>query len=84
MKISKNASSKKNLIGERVRKLRKSKGKTQKEMSEELKNQGYGIGDLTILRIENGTRMVTDIELKILCDYFHVTPNSLMDFKERL
>lgn len=83
MKISKNASPEKNLIGEQVRKLRKARGLAQKDMSEELKKQGRHMSDLTILRIEKGQRMVTDIELKMLCEYFHVTPNFLMGFNKQ-
>ncbi len=41
---------------------------------------GYDFSELTILRIEKGIRLVTDIELKILCQFFHVTPNELLGF----
>ena len=42
-------------------------------MAAQLQVQGYYFSELTILRIEKGKRLVTDIELKILCDYFRIT-----------
>ncbi len=43
----------KNLIGPQVKKLRKSKKMTQKDLSEKLQLMGYDFNDLTILRIEH-------------------------------
>ena len=56
MKISYNSQPQRNLIGNQIFKLRKSRKLSQKE------------------------RLVTDIELKILCDYFHITPNDLLGY----
>ena len=77
MKISYNSQPQRNLIGNQIFKLRKSRKLSQKEMAAQLQVQGYYFSELTILRIEKGKRLVTDIELKILCDYFHITPNDL-------
>ncbi len=33
------------------------------------------------LSIEKGQRLVTDIELKILCTFFQVDPNTLLGFR---
>lgn len=82
MKISYNSQPKKNLIGEHIFRLRKSKKLSQTEMAAQLQVLGYSFSALTILRIEKGTRMVTDIELKILCDFFHITPNKLLGYVE--
>jgi len=49
-------------------------------MAAQLQVQGYYFSELTILRIEKGKRLVTDIELKILCDYFRITPNDLLGY----
>lgn len=62
----------KNLIGPQVKRLRKSKKMTQKELSEKLQLMGYDFNDLTILRIEQQTRFVSDIELLALATYFDV------------
>ena len=80
MKISYNSQPQRNLIGNQIFKLRKSRKLSQKEMAAQLQVQGYYFIELTILRIEKGKRLVTDIELKILCDYFHITPNDLLGY----
>lgn len=82
MKISYNSELKKNLIGEQIRCLRKEKGKSQRELAGDMQLQGYSFSELTILRIEKGQRLVTDIELKILCEYFGVRPDELLGFDE--
>lgn len=66
MKISYNSQPQRNLIGNQIFKLRKSRKLSQKEMAAQLQVQGYYFSELTILRIEKGKRLVTDIELKIL------------------
>lgn len=80
MKISYNSQPQRNLIGNQIFKLRKSRKLSQKEMAAQLQVQGYYFSKLTILRIEKGKRLVTDIELKILCDYFRITPNDLLGY----
>lgn len=80
MKISYNNSPRKNLIGEKVRILRKSAGTSQRDMAVKLQTYGYDFTALTILRIEKGTRLVTDIELKILCDYFKIRPDQMLEY----
>ena len=54
----------KNIIGEKIRALRLQRSMTQKALAEQLQLAGYEFSDLTILRIENGTRFVPDYELK--------------------
>lgn len=66
----------KNLIGPQVKALRKARNLSQKELSEKLQLLGYDFNDLTILRIEQQTRFVSDIELLALVTFFDV------DFKE--
>ena len=82
MKISYNSQPRKNLIGNHIFRLRKSRHLSQKEMAAQLQVRGFNFSELTILRIEKGTRLVTDIELKILCDYFHITPNDILGHGE--
>ena len=80
MKISYNYQPQRHLIGNQIFKLRKSRKLSQTEMAAQLQVQDYYFSELTIISIEKGKRLVTDIELKILCDYFHITPNDLMGY----
>ncbi len=68
----------KNIIGPRVRLLRQSQGLTQKGLAEKLQLEGYDLTDLTILRIENGTRFVADYEVKALARVLGVSCGELM------
>ena len=56
MKIYWNGASK-NIIGAKIRRLRLEHHWTQKHLAELLQLEGYDFSDLTILRIENGTRL---------------------------
>ncbi len=68
----------KNIIGPRVRLLRQSQGLTQKGLAEKLQLEGYDLTDLTILRIENGTRFVADYEVKALARVLGVSCGELL------
>lgn len=82
MKISYNSETKKNLIGDTIRSLRKRRGLSQRALAAKLQLNGYDFNDLTILRIEKGSRLVTDIELRALCHFFNVTPNEMLSFDD--
>lgn len=60
---------KKNIIGDKIKVLRKEKGLSQKALAEQLQLLGFDFNDLTILRIESGKRFVADYELMALADY---------------
>lgn len=77
MKIYWNGQSK-NIIGNKIKILRKSKKLTQKALAEKLQLEGYEFSDLTILRIEQGTRSVPDYEVAILAEFFGVTTDELL------
>ena len=77
MKIYWNGVSK-NIIGKKIKALRKSKGLTQKSMAEQLQLLWYEFSDLTILRIEQGTRFVPDYEVVTLADFFNVSLDELL------
>lgn len=77
MKIYWNGKSK-NIIGNNVKKLRKQKGITQKAMAEKLQLEGLEFSDLTILRIEQGTRFVPDYEVVAIAEFFGVSTDDLM------
>lgn len=82
MLISYHSHTKKNLVGDQVRALRLEQGLSQRALAAKLQLAGYEFSDLTILRIEWGKRLVTDIELEGLCRFFHTTPNQLMGFSD--
>ncbi len=69
----------KNIIGVKVRALRKSKNLTQKQLAEKLQLMGHEFSDLTVLRIENGTRFVPDYEVKAIAQFFGVAYENLLD-----
>lgn len=53
----------KNLVGEKVKMLRKEKNLSQQQLSDRLETLAIYICRGSISRIEDGSRMVTDIEL---------------------
>ena len=53
----------KNLIGEKVKKLRKEKHMSQQQLSDRLETRAIYICRGSVSRIEDGSRTVTDIEL---------------------
>ncbi len=68
----------KNIIGDKVKELRKKKGITQKHMAELLQLEGHEFSDLTILRIEQGSRFVPDYEIVILANFFQISTDELL------
>ena len=69
----------KNIIGPRVRSLRRERGLTQKALAEQLQLAGFDCTDLTILRIERGERFVPDYEVKALARCLGVPYVALLD-----
>ena len=69
----------KNIIGEKVRALRKQQGMTQRTLAEQLQLAGYDVTDLTILRIESGDRFVPDYEVRALANVLGVSYEKLLD-----
>lgn len=68
----------KNIIGNKIKKLRKERGLTQKHLSELLQLEGHEFSDLTILRIEQGNRFVPDYEIVILADFLGISTDELL------
>lgn len=68
----------KNIIGNKVKSLRKAAGLTQKQLAEKLQLQGIEFSDLTILRIESGKRFVPDYEVVALAEYFDISTDELL------
>lgn len=69
----------KNIIGAKIRALRIERSMTQKALAEQLQLAGFDFSDLTVLRIENGTRFVPDYEVKALANVFKVSYSELLD-----
>jgi transcriptional regulator with XRE-family HTH domain len=63
----------KNLISKNLISLRSQHNLSQRDLSRMLQLSGYDIDKNVITRIETGKRYVTDIEIKALCEIFHVT-----------
>ena len=47
---------------------------SQRALAEMIQLRSVDVDKTAVRRIENGERYVTDIELKILCDIFNVSP----------
>ncbi len=72
----------KNLIGPKVKELRIKRHLSQKALAAQLQLAGYEFNDLTVLRIEHGTRFVSDYEVVALAEFFHVSCEYLLGVKE--
>ena len=66
------------IIGQRVKELRTERHMSQKALAEQLQLAGYEFSDLTILRIEQGSRFVPDYEVVALAEFFHVSCEYLL------
>ncbi len=69
----------KNIIGNKVRTLRLQRGLTQKSLAEKLQLMGMEFSDLTVLRIENGSRFVPDYEVRAIAEVFGVSCDDLLN-----
>lgn len=76
-------SNSKNLIGQRVKALRIEKHMSPKALAEQLQLAGYEFSDLTVLRIEQGTRFVPDYEVVALAEFFHVSCEYLLGLENK-
>ncbi len=61
--------------------LRAERKLSQKALAEQLQLAGYEFSDLTILRIEKGTKFVPDYEVVALAEFFHVSCDYLLGMK---
>ena len=63
--------------------LRTEKKLSQKALAEQLQLAGYEFSDLTVLRIEKGTRFVPDYEVVALAEFFHVSCEYLSGVQDK-
>ena len=69
----------KNLIGPKVKQLRKKHHMSQKELSEKLETYSVYICRGSISRIEDQSRTLTDIELYAISKIFQISIEELFD-----
>ena len=69
----------KNLIGLRLKDLRKEHNLSQRDLARQLQLAGSDMDKNVITRIETNKRYVTDLELKVLTEIFQVTYDYLID-----
>ena len=72
----------KNLIGGKLKTLRKQHHLSQQALARNLQLKGFDIDKNVITRIETNKRYVTDLELEALAEVFGVSYQYLIDGKE--
>ena len=72
----------KNLVGPRVRALRKARNLSQEKLMAQLQLLGMDSERGVLKRIENGTRAVSDLEVRLFARYFGVSYEYLLDGEE--
>lgn len=74
----------KNIIGLEIRKLRREKNLSTRDLAAKIQVSGYDeITENTISKIEHGHRFVPDYEVKIFADVLNTTPNKLLEFSQK-
>ena len=72
----------KNLVGSKLKNLRKQNHLSQQALARNLQLKGFDMDKNVITRIETNKRYVTDLELKALAEIFKVSYQYLIDGKE--
>lgn len=72
-----------NLIGKRLKTLRKRAGLSQRGLADRLQLSGVDIDKNVITKIETNKRYVTDIELKQIAKCLNVSYEYLIDGEEK-
>ena len=77
----KTSGGKRNICGEKIKFLRKNlPSKTsQRMLAEMMQLKGIDIDKSAIRYMENGSRYITDIEIKIFCSVFSVSADYLLE-----
>ncbi len=77
---NKTAGGRNNLCGEKIYALRKGQipKMSQRMLAEALQIRGIDVDKNAVQRMESGDRFVTDIELKVLAEIFHVSCDWLL------
>ena len=67
-----------NLCGVQVAKHRKAKKLSQRGLADQLQLLGMDLNKNAIQQIESGQRFVTDIELRVLAEFFGVPADAML------
>ena len=78
-----NLDGRRNVSGERIRQVRMKKGLTQANLAARVQTTGVILEQDAISRIESGSRMVQDYELRALAEVLGVTADWLMEDNEK-
>lgn len=70
---------KRNISGTTIKKLRKSKKLSQQDLAAQLQIAGISIERDSISRIENGSRFISDFELKAMAQILGTSVNHLVN-----
>lgn len=71
---------KNNECGLKIKEIRLKKKLSQRALSRQMQLLGYDVDHYYIMRIENGERFVTDIDLKMLCEVLQVSSSDILGF----
>lgn len=72
------ANGRKNLLGVKMREVRKARGISQRQVSDDLAELGLIVDKNAVQRMESGHRFITDIELITIAKYLEIPINELM------
>lgn len=72
-----------NITGDNIRQARQKAGLTQAQLSARLETMAVYICRGSLSRIENGSRIVTDLELKAIADALRLPVESLFQAERR-
>ena len=73
---------KRNISGDTIKRLRKARKLSQQDLAARLQVAGISLERDSISRIENGSRFISDFELKAMAQILETTVNYLVDFDE--
>lgn len=71
------ANGRKNLLGIKMREVRKTRGISQRQVADDLAELGLVVDKNAIQRMESGQRFITDIELITIAKYLEIPINEL-------
>jgi hypothetical protein len=73
-----------NIVGTRLKTLRREKGLTQAMLAARCGRLGWDIGENTVTKIETHVRCVTDFEVVCIAKALDVCPEALLPPKEKM
>lgn len=73
---------KRNISGTTIKELRKAQNLSQQDLAARLQIAGVSMECDSISRIENGSRFISDFELKAMAQILGTSVNHLVDFED--